>query len=152
MERKILTLCIVHDQSRVLLGMKKRGFGEGRWNGFGGKVESGERIEAAAKRELLEEVGIRAAKVEKFGKINFKFKDDPVVLEVNIFKTSDFEGKPTESDEMKPKWFHVDKIPFDKMWPDDKYWLPHLLAGKKIKGKFVFQGQDKILDYKLELI
>ncbi len=53
--KKLLTLCIVHQHPRVLLGMKKRGFGIGHWNGFGGKVEEGESIEEAAKREVKEE-------------------------------------------------------------------------------------------------
>jgi hypothetical protein len=35
---KPLTLCMVHQDNKLLLGMKKRGFGEGRWNGFGGKL------------------------------------------------------------------------------------------------------------------
>ena len=38
---KLLTLVIVRDADRVLLGRKKRGFGEGYLNGFGGKVEVG---------------------------------------------------------------------------------------------------------------
>jgi hypothetical protein len=28
--KKLLTLCIVHQGDRVLLGMKKRGFGDGK--------------------------------------------------------------------------------------------------------------------------
>ena len=49
---KLLTLLFVLDRahSRVLLGLKKRGFAEGRWNGFGGKVDPGETIEEAARR------------------------------------------------------------------------------------------------------
>lgn len=39
---------LVCQEGRVLLGMKKRGFGMGKYNGFGGKVEPGESIEAAA--------------------------------------------------------------------------------------------------------
>ena len=35
---------------RILLGLKKRGFGEGWWNGFGGKINHNETIEEAAKR------------------------------------------------------------------------------------------------------
>jgi hypothetical protein len=35
--KKILTLCIPIKNNKVLLGMKKRGFGVGRWNGFGGE-------------------------------------------------------------------------------------------------------------------
>ena len=47
---KLLTLVFVLDESQILLGLKKRGFGCGRWNGFGGKVENGETIVEAAKR------------------------------------------------------------------------------------------------------
>lgn len=52
MSRKVLTLLLVVDETkqRVLLGLKKRGFGIGKWNGFGGKVETGESVSEAAKR------------------------------------------------------------------------------------------------------
>ena len=49
-----MTLCLVVKENTILLGMKKRGFGVGRWNGFGGKLHEGESIEDAAKRETLE--------------------------------------------------------------------------------------------------
>ena len=148
---KVLTLCIVCKHTNVLLGMKKRGFGMGKWNGFGGKVELGESIEDAARREVFEEAGIKAANLEKMGRIEFEFIGDPQILEVHIFRISSFLGEPIESDEMKPRWFHVDEIPFDQMWSDDKHWFPLFLAGKKFKGKFLFEGQDKILEQKLEI-
>lgn len=47
---KVLTLAFVRRHGEILLGYKKRGFGVGKWNGFGGKVETGETIEDAAKR------------------------------------------------------------------------------------------------------
>ena len=47
---RLYTLVLVLQPQRVLLGMKKRGFGAGRWNGFGGKVQEGETIEDGAKR------------------------------------------------------------------------------------------------------
>lgn len=147
--KKILTLCIIHNHPKVLLGMKKRGFGAGKWNGFGGKVETGETIEEAAKREVCEEAGIRVADIEKVGHINFEFVGDPVTLEVHVFKAGSFSGEPTEGEEMKPQWFHKDKIPFDQMWPDDKHWFPLFLAGKKFKGKFVFEGHNKIIEHSL---
>jgi len=52
--RKLLTLVFIIEQERILLGMKKRGFGAGWWNGFGGKVQQGETIEEAAKRSTTE--------------------------------------------------------------------------------------------------
>jgi len=150
--KKILTLCIIHQPPRVLLGMKKRGFGEGKWNGFGGKVEKGERIIDAAKREMREEAGLELRDIKKAGVVEFEFRGNPEILRVHIFRASEFEGKLIESDEMKPKWFHIDKIPFKKMWPDDSHWLPLLLAGKKFKAKFWFEGFDKIVDKKIELV
>ena len=42
--------------------MKKRGFGEGKYNGFGGKIKDKETIEAAAIRELYEETEVKASK------------------------------------------------------------------------------------------
>ena len=117
--KKILTLCVVHKNNRVLLGLKKRGFGMGRWNGFGGKIENGETIEDAAKRELLEEAGIVVENLEQFGTLEFSWEGKPEILEVHIFKARDFKGEPTESEEMKPQWFHIDGIPFKEMWPDD---------------------------------
>ncbi len=47
---KIFTLVLVSKKSGILLGLKKRGFGEGKWNGFGGKIESGESVMQAAIR------------------------------------------------------------------------------------------------------
>ena len=75
--RKILTLCIVHQHTKVLLGMKKRGFGAGRWNGFGGKLEEGESIEESIKREIKEEAGIDINDLNKIGIIEFEFENDP---------------------------------------------------------------------------
>jgi 8-oxo-dGTP diphosphatase / 2-hydroxy-dATP diphosphatase len=147
---KVLTLVIVHQHPRILLGLKKRGFGAGKWNGFGGKVEAGERIEDAARRELREEAGIEALDVEKMGHIVFEFKGDPVLLDVHLFRTTLFNGEPTETDEMKPRWFSVDAIPYADMWADDAQWMPLLLAGKKVKGRFLFEGHDTILEQTLQ--
>lgn len=150
MSKKILTLTIIHQHPKVLLGLKKRGFGEGRWNGFGGKVALGESSEDAAKRELLEEAGIHAVNIQKCGVLDFEFRGNSEILEVHIFKTRDFKGDPTESEEMKPQWFHVGEIPFRSMWPDDQYWFPLMLANKKFRGKFLFEGHDKIIEQHLE--
>lgn len=136
--KKILTLCMVCGEGEILLGLKKRGFGEGRWNGFGGKVEEGETIEAAAARELREEAGIESKAYKKVGILNFSFENDPKVLEVHVFKVTDFEGSPTESEEMKPQWFKFSEIPFNQMWSDDVHWIPLLLSGKSFKGDFLF--------------
>jgi len=150
MKKLVTTLCIVHQHPRVLLGMKKRGFGAGRWNGFGGKVAPGETIEQAARREVKEESGIDVKDLQIMGIIDFEFKGNPEILEVHIFKSNGFTSEPKESEEMKPEWFFIDEIPFSKMWPDDIYWIPLFLKGRKFKGKFLFGESDVILEKELK--
>ncbi|KAM4632275.1 oxidized purine nucleoside triphosphate hydrolase [Discoglossus pictus] len=149
---KLLTLVLVVQPEKILLGMKKRGFGAGRWNGFGGKVQTGETIEAAARRELWEESGLTVDTLQKIGRIKFEFVGSTELMDVHIFRADDFSGEPTESEEMRPQWFDLEKIPFDGMWPDDIYWMPLLLQKKKFLGYFKFEGHDLILDYTLEQV
>lgn len=150
--KKIQTLCIIHQHPKILLGMKKRGFGAGRWNGFGGKLKDGEKIEEAVAREFKEEAGIDIGEIERVGVLEFEFKYKPEngIIEVHIFKANDFIGEPAESEEMKPQWFHIDEIPFNKMWPDDKHWMPLFLEGKKFNGRFLFGEGDEILEMRLD--
>ena len=49
-------LCYLFNENKILLGLKKRGFGKGKWNGYGGKKEDGETIEEAVVREIYEEM------------------------------------------------------------------------------------------------
>lgn len=135
---KQYTICLASKDDRLLLGLKKRGFGIGRWNGFGGKVNEDESIEQAAIRELYEESGIVASSLTHLGILEFAFQQDPKQLEVHIFRVDNFSGEILETEEMKPRWFRLDQIPYDQMWSDDRYWLPIFLAGKKFRGRFIF--------------
>ncbi len=145
---KQATLCYLikeKQQMQILLGLKKRGFGEGKLNGFGGKVKENETIEEAALRELEEEVGIIANCIEKIGELDFFFSAVPKEKSwdqtVHIFVSKKWSGTPTETEEMKPLWFDAENLPFEKMWRDDPHWFPLMLKGKRFKGKFVF-GKD----------
>jgi 8-oxo-dGTP diphosphatase/2-hydroxy-dATP diphosphatase len=146
MSKKVLTLAILHNTERILLGMKKRGFGTGRWNGFGGKVQEGESIEEAALREIREEAGILLTSLNPRGKITFRFEGNPEALEVHIFSAL-WHGGAIESEEMKPQWFALHEIPYENMWPDDKLWLPMLLAGKNVVGEVFFKNMNEILHH-----
>src|SRR3990167_2798012 len=96
MTKKLMTLCFIQKSTQILLGMKKTGFGAGRWNGFGGKVHDGEFIEEAAARELKEEAGIEVSNLEPRGILTFEFEGNPEILEVHVFSAENFDGKPTE--------------------------------------------------------
>lgn len=143
--RKLVTLVLVHEGDRVLLGMKKDGFGGGWWNGFGGKVEAGETIEHAARRELMEEVGIDVETLERAGMLYFDIEGDEKLHECHIFRASGVIGEPTETDEMvTPKWFAIADIPYANMWKGDDAWMPAFFEGKTIEGILTFSDKHEL--------
>ncbi len=141
------TLCLLVDGSppqRILLGLKKEGFGAGKITGFGGKIEHGETPAVAAIRELEEETGVRVAEedLHVVGQLRFLFPARPGWSQlVHVFVSRRWDGVAREGREMCPVWYPVDEIPFGRMWHDGSYWLPRFLAGEQIRGRFVF-GED----------
>ena len=151
------TLCFLirrnaQDQiHEVLLAMKKRGFGEGHWNGTGGKVHDNETIEEAMVRETEEEVRVAVQEFGQVAEIRFPFLNNPEWNQlVHVYISDKWAGEPTETEEMYPQWFEVGEIPYDRMWSDDEYWLPQVLGGKKIKAEFVFTDQENFTSYSIE--
>lgn len=146
---KQLTLVFLIRDQEVLLAMKKRGFGKGRWNGAGGKLEPGETIAQALVRECQEEIGVTPVSYKKVADLTFDafMNKQRTDLHVHAYLCHEWQGEPTESEEMKPQWFKVSEVPYDTMWQDDKYWLPEVLQGKKIKGTFVFDKADTMLEH-----
>lgn len=147
------SLVFVLRPGEVLLGNKKRGFAQGWWNGFGGKVEAGETIEEGAKRELHEESGLSVSnELDHVGVLMFEFVNDPVLLEVHVYRTYSYTGTPIETEEMKPRWFKHQDIPYKDMWPDDKLWYSLMLNGKYFNGNFKFEGLTNLLEYEINEI
>jgi 8-oxo-dGTP diphosphatase/2-hydroxy-dATP diphosphatase len=148
--KRLFTLCIVEQDNRILLGMKKRGFGAGRFNGFGGKVNGGESIEDAARREVIEEAEIIPRDLLKLGILTFSFENETDLLETHVYKCTEYEGKIGETEEMRPSWFLIKDIPFDHMWKDDIFWFPLLLENKMFIGRFHFNDRHELLESKLQ--
>jgi len=150
---KQTTLCYPIINGKVLLAKKKRGFGEGKINGPGGKVEPNESSEQACIREVFEEVGIICIKLEKRGTVEFFFNEKPEWSQnCHIYVATEIQGEPIESDEMLPSWYSLEKIPYQEMWEDDQYWLPGVLSGGKASAKFFFDEHGKITNYELGTI
>ncbi|MDB5260650.1 MAG: 7,8-dihydro-8-oxoguanine triphosphatase-like [Candidatus Nomurabacteria bacterium] len=148
-EKIITTNCLVCNDGKILLGLHKIGAGKGRWNGFGGKVHKYEFLEEAARRELMEESGLLAEELELVGVMDFEYRGKDKLMEVNVFRVIKYVGIPSEGREMKPEWFSISEIPYKDMWPDDEYWYPLFLQGKKFTGKFIFDGYNKIIEHSL---
>lgn len=137
----------------ICLAMKKRGFGVNRWNGVGGKVEVGETIEQAAIREAEEEISVKIKNFYKVAELTFYFSENPDWNQnVYVYLAESWEGEPIENEEMFPQWYPVDKIPYDSMWPDDIFWLPEIIQGKKIKASFTLDVNDTVLEKKIKAV
>jgi 8-oxo-dGTP diphosphatase len=140
------TLCYVfrHEAGgarQVLLGRKLCGFGAGKIMGLGGHVEPGESDAAAAVREVGEESGVQIepASVSRRATLTYWFPAKPSWnARVAVFFGDRWRGPVVESDEMRPAWFAVDRLPLDEMWDDERYWLPRVLGGERLTAEFTF--------------
>ena len=147
MEELETTLLLLRKDEQILLAMKKRGFGEGKYNGVGGKIKEGETPEQAMIRETMEEISVVPVEYEKVGVIKFLeyYKGKKEKVSFHLYTASKWEGDIKESEEMKPEWFNVNEIPYDKMLPDDKFWMPYVLDNKKIDAYFEFDEDWNML-------
>jgi mutator protein MutT len=149
-ELKQTNLVLLRRGGELLLAMKKRGFGAGLWNGPGGKVEPGETAEAAARREVREEIGVEMRDLREVAQLTFYFADnlaDPLQnIHCTVYGGRSWTGESAESEEMAPRWFAIPEIPYGQMWPDDRYWLPKVLGGEYVRGVFLFGKGNELLD------
>ncbi len=141
MKETTLVLPIRSATGEILLAMKKRGFGEGKLNGMGGKIEAGESVRVAAAREVKEEIDIAVDpdSLEAVVDNVFTFENKPDWdTHCYTFFAHEWKGEPVETEEMSPQFFSLSAIPFDRMWIDDQEWMPQALQGKKLKVAFHF--------------
>ena len=107
----------------------------GRLNGPGGKIAVGEMATAAILREVREETGLGLDAVRPAGVLDLRFGDPPSQqLQVHVFTCDRFTGRPRGGREGALRWYSSDRLPFDDLWPDMRYWLPLVLAGGEVSG------------------
>lgn len=154
MKPQLVTLALCVRDDEILLAMKKRGFGEGLWNGAGGKPDLGETIEQAMIRECQEEISVTPTRYEKVAIHTFEMEDNEHydTIEAHVYLVTEWTGKPTESEEMAPQWFNKTDIPYDQMWQDDILWLPLVLRGNKLESTFVFDENDQMKKASLTIV
>lgn len=134
------TLTFIRRPGELLLILKKRGLGQGKFNAPGGRLELGETPEQAAARETREEIGLDPLGLICVGLLDFAFVDG-YNLRCHVFTADRFRGVLTETDEARPFWCAETDIPYGQMWSDDRIWLPLLLEGRAFEARFVFDGE-----------
>ena len=131
---------------QVLLGHKKTGLGQGKVVGLGGHLEPGESAAEAAAREVKEESGLTVppSALTEAAHVTFLFPARPAwSMEVAVFTAADWAGQPAETDEIRPQWFPVAALPFDRMWDDAPRWLPRVLAGERLRATFTYADDNQ---------
>lgn len=137
-------LVLAIDGPRILLGEKLRGFGQGKLVGPGGKVEPGEALRAAAVRELAEESGLRAdpRDLDHAAYLDFRFPHRPAWdMTSHVFVVRRWAGVLRGCDEIDPAWYPVDAVPYERMWDENRIWLPHVLRGERVEAQVTY-GAD----------
>ena len=69
-----------------------------------------------------------------------------------VYICNNYNGEITESDEVKPIWFKLENIPYEKMFPDDIYWLPIVLQDKKLIAKFSMNEDFSIISKEIKIV
>ncbi len=141
---KLATLCYVRDNqtnSTLMLHRvkKENDYHRGKWNGQGGKFESGESPEECAAREIKEESGLNAKPIKMKGFITFPVFDGIEDWHVFLFVIDDYDGKLIDSNEGNLERIPNEKLTKINLWEGDKYFIPWLFDDKFFSAKFVYE-------------
>lgn len=143
----ILTnLCYIIKEDRVLLQKKSRGFGKGKWNAPGGKIEKSESIIDSVFREVKEETSLKIKNPQLIGFHEFLYENKPEWnTRTYIFKVFSYIGEEHDMGEGELKWFSIKNLPLSQMWDDDRFWTEKMLLGHFRNTRFFFDEFGKYL-------
>ena len=146
MKMRRATLAVIVKNGQVLLGYKKKEeIGTGTWNGPGGKIEDGETSIECVIRETEDELGIRLIDPTLTAVIYF-YAGGECMFEAGVYRATEFEGEPTETDVMIPKWFPKDNLPLNKMLESDHKWFQKAVQGEKFGARVYYKEIAKEFD------
>ena len=139
---KLATLCYVRKDGRTLMVhriKKANDIHQGKWNGLGGKLEAGETPEECARREILEESGLRVINLKMKGFLTFpQFARDEDWYAF-VFVVNEFEGELIDSPEGQLEWIEDGRLLELELWEGDRYFLEWLDRPGFFSGKFIYK-------------
>lgn len=151
----LATLCYIKKGNQVLLQKKsKELFGGDKYNAPGGKLQENEDPKAGVIREVKEETGLDIKNLKNHGTLYFYDGDESkVAWQVYVFSTEDYDGElKSQVREGIHEWVDKDQIPYDKMWEDDKWWMPFMFEGKQLEAHFYFEkGFGPVYKHKIKV-
>ncbi len=140
------SIICIDDHGRVLLGKRRDNH---KWGYSGGSVEIDEYVEDCAKRELYEEMGLKADKIEFFfvnsgPEAHYIYPNGDEVSNFEIvYICRQWKGEPTALDgEMEElKFFSADEIDILEISPPIRTVMTELI-NKINRENLVCQGED----------
>ena len=119
---------LIDETNCVLLARRQKGTHlEGYWEFPGGKVESGETVEAALARELSEELGVEIGETSPLMTVNHDYGEKQVLLDVHHVRS--WTGEPHGAEGQPIAWVSLSTL--------DDYKVPEANAEIMVRVKSV---------------
>jgi 8-oxo-dGTP diphosphatase len=140
----LATLCYVKRDGKTLMihrNKKENDIHKDKWDGLGGKFESGETPEECIQREIFEESGFTIQNPRLHGLLlftNFKGND----WYVFVYTATEFTGEMIDSREGTLEWIPDEKITGLNLWQSDHVFLPWIEKGTFFSAKFEYEGDE----------
>ena len=145
---KNTTLCYIEKDNKYLMihrVKKVNDMNKDKWIGIGGKFEETETPFDCMRREITEETGLIAGKLNYRGLVTFVSNEFGTEY-MHLFHTDDFSGELLEDcDEGNLEWVDKDMITELPLWEGDKIFLE--LIRKDVPFftlKLVYEGQSLV--------
>lgn len=138
---KLATLCYLRRGGKTLMlhRIKKSGdIHAGKWNGLGGKIESGETPEECVIREVREESGLTIVSPRLHGFLTFPSFAQEEDWYAFVFTARHFSGTLVDSTEGDLRWVDDQELFSLNLWEGDLIFLPWLEGDRFFSGKFVY--------------
>jgi 8-oxo-dGTP diphosphatase len=120
---KVGVAILIEKDGKVLLGKRKGAHGAGTWAPPGGHIEFGETFEETAKREALEEIGVRIIDPVVVGITNDFFEKEQKHY-ITVFIAAETKDTPKIMEPEKCSnlsWFNWKKLPTPLFLPMENF-------------------------------
>ena len=144
---KITSLCYIEQNGKYLMlhrTVKENDENKDKWIGVGGKFEDKESPEECAVREIKEETGLNARKLDFRGIVTFVSDKWPTEY-MHLFTCTDFDGDIIKCDEGELEWIDKNDLLRLNLWEGDKIFL-RLIADKRpfFSLKLEYEGEKLV--------
>tara|TARA_R110002096_G_scaffold266527_1_gene460080 strand:+ start:1504 stop:2445 length:942 start_codon:yes stop_codon:yes gene_type:complete len=132
---------VENEQQQILVGKRKPGTHlEGCWEFPGGKVSRCESFKLALRRELYEEIGIRAHAMSRIFEFQHQYEDR--CLHFQVFKVTGFSGQVRPVEKQQLQWVSKAQLPLLNFPAANSSMLDAL----SMPAKYMIADQDVLRD------